>query len=190
MSGDEATLENMIQRVLHTGERLRGIVILVVNMQVVVFHCLTTLVGEQIVVNERLRGFRSKLHHHTCRCIGIHIGILTCHIIILDVHDIEEHLTRLGLSGHRALVAIGNILLSHILAARLHQFHLDGILNLLYRHLALTTLSDMVGNLIQESLVLTLVGMNHGLTDGSHNLLLVEAHNASVTLYYCLNHDL
>ena len=48
----------------------------------------------------------------------------------------------------------------------------------------------MIGDLIQQALILTLIGMKHCLTDGCHNLLLIKAHNASVTLYYCLNHML
>ena len=107
---------------------------------------------------------------------------------MLHVYDVEEHLAGLGLSGHRTLMTVGDILLSHILTARLHQFHLYGVLDLLNGHLALTTLGNMVGNLIQQTLVFTLVSMKHGLSDGCHNLLLVESHDASVTLNYCLNH--
>ena len=85
-------------------------------------------------------------------------------------------------------MAVGNVLLGHILAARLHQFHLHGILNLFYGHLTFPTLGDMVSDLIQQALVLSLVGMDHRLTDGSHDFLLIKAHNTPVALYYCLDH--
>ena len=159
-------------------------------MQIVVLHGITALLRQQIVVDEGLRGLRGKLHHHACRGVGIHVRILTRHIGMLHVYDVEEHLAGLGLSGHRTLMTVGDILLSHILAARLHQFHLHSVLNLLHGHLALATLGNMVGNLIQQTLVFTLVSMKHGLSDGCHNLLFIKAHNAAVSLYYCLNHIL
>ena len=157
-------------------------------MQIVMCHSVTTLFRQQVVIDERLRGLRCKLHHHACRGVGIHIGILAGDIIILDVHDVEEHVARLGLTSHRTLMAVGDVALSHVLAARLHQLHLNGILNLLDGHLTLAFLGDMIGNLVQQALVFSLVGMEHGLADGSHNLLLVEANDASVAFYNCLNH--
>ena len=189
MTSHEAAVQDIVQRMLHTGERLGGIVVLIMDMQVVVFHSLTTLLTQQIVVDEGLRGLRGKLHHHTCRGVGIHIGILTCHIVVLDVHDIEEHLTGLGLTSHTTLMTVGDVLLGHVLSTRVHQLHLHSILNLFHGHLTIATLGNMVSNLIQESLVLTLIGVEHGLTNSSHYLLLVKAHNTSVTLYYCLNHS-
>ena len=46
----------------------------------------------------------------------------------------------------------------------------------------------MVCYLIEQAVVLTLFGMKHGFTDGSHDLLLVESYNAPVALNYSLNH--
>ena len=158
------------------------------DVEVVVLHRLAALLREQVVVDEWLRGFRGKLHHHSRRCVGVHIGILTCDIVVLDVHYVEEDVTRLGLSCDGALVAIGDEFLSHILTARLHQFHLDGILNLLHRHLALAFLCDIICDFVYQTLILTLVGVKHCLSYGSHDFLLIEAHNASVTLYYSQNH--
>ena len=173
---------------LHTSQRLGGIVVLVVYVQVIVLHGIATLLAQQIVVHEGLRRLRGKLHHHAGRRIGIHIGILARDIIILDIHDVQEHVACLRLTGDAALVAVGDILLSDVLATRLHQFHLHSVLYLLHRHLTVTALRDVVGNLIQQALILTLVGVKHCLTDGSHDLLLIKTHDASVTLYYCLNH--
>ena len=188
MTCDEATLEDIVQRVLHTSERLRRIVVLIVDVHIVLLHSITGLLRQQIVVDERLCGLRSELHHHPGGGVGIHVRILTRHVSALDVHNIEEHFTGLCLTGHAALMAVGDVLLSHILTARLHQLHLYEVLDLLHRHLTLATLGDVVCDLIQQPFILTLVSMEHGLTDGSHNLLLIESHDASVTLYYSLNH--
>ena len=56
MTGDKATVQDVIQRMLHAGERLGGIIVLIVNMEIVVFYGITTLLREQIVIHERLRG--------------------------------------------------------------------------------------------------------------------------------------
>ena len=80
------------------------------------------------------------------------------------------------------------VFLCHVLAARLHQFHLDRILYLLYRHLTVTTLGDMVSDLVQQALILTFVGMEHCLTNCRHDFLFIETHNAAISFYYCLDH--
>ena len=188
MTSHETTIQDIVQRMLHTSQRLRGIIVLVVDVQIVMFYSITTLVRQQIVVHERLGRLRSKLHHHTSRGICIHIGILARHIIALDVHDIQEHVACLSLTGNRALVAIGNIFLGHIFATRLHQFQFYQVLNLLHRHLTVATLGNVVGNLIQQAFIFALIRVHHGLANSSHNLLLVESNDASVSFYYCLNH--
>ena len=88
------------------------------------------------------------------------------------------------------MVTVGNILLRHVLAARLHQFQLYHVLNLLHRHLAVAALGNVVRYLVQQAFVLALVRVHHGLADGGHNLLLVESNDASVSLYNSLNHIL
>ena len=148
MTGNKSAGEDIVERMLYTGKRLRRIIILVVDVQIVMLHSIATLFRKQIVIDERLRGLRGKLHHHASRRIGIHICILTCDIIVLDVHDIEEHLTGLRLTRYGTLMAIGNIFLSHILTARFHQLHLNGILNLLHSHLTVATLCYTVCYLI------------------------------------------
>ena len=54
--------------------------------------------------------------------------------------------------------------------------------------LAVAFLCDMVGDFINEALVLALVGVKHGPADGSHDFLLIETHNSSVSFYNSLNH--
>ncbi len=160
------------------------------DMQVVMLHCLARLFAEQVVVDEGLGGLRSEFHHHACRCVSIHVRVFAGDIIVLDVHDIEEHVACLRLTSHGTLMTVGNIFLCHVLAARLHQFHFHGVLDLFYGHLTLAALCDMVGNLVQEAFVFAFVRVDHGLTDGSHNFLFIEAHYASVALYNCLDHIL
>ena len=186
----ESALQNMIQRMLHAGERLRWIIVLIVDMQIVVLHSVATVLRQQIVVDEGLRRLRGELHHHTCRCVGVHVSIFARHVVVLNVHDIEEHLARFGLTCHTALVAIGDVLLCHVLATRVHQLQLHSILNLLHSHLAVTTLCDMVCYLIEQSLILALIGVEHGFADGSHDFLLIESYDAPVALNYSLYHIL
>ena len=122
MTGHETAVEDIIEGMLTAGKRFGGIIVLVVDMQIVVLHSITGFLGQQIVVDKRFRRLRSELHHHAGRSVGVHVGILARHIVVLDVHDIKEHLTCLRLTGNRTLIAIGDILLCHILTARLHQF--------------------------------------------------------------------
>ena len=117
MPRHESAIQNMIQRMLHAGKRLCWIIVLIVDMQIVVLHSVATVLRQQIVVDEGLRRLRGELHHHTCRCVGVHVCILARHVVVLNVHDIEEHLARFGLTCHTALVAIGDVLLCHVLAA-------------------------------------------------------------------------
>ena len=56
MTGNKATVKDIIQRMLHTGERLGGIVVLIMDMEIVVLYGITALFGEQIVINKGLRG--------------------------------------------------------------------------------------------------------------------------------------
>ena len=148
MPSDKSTVQDIIKRMLNASERLSRIIVLIVYMQIIMLDSLTALLTKKIVINERLGCLRGKLHHHSCWSIGIHVGILASNIIILDVYYIEEHLTSLCLTGHRALMTISYIFLSHILTARLHQLYLYGILNLFHTHLTVATLCDMIGYLV------------------------------------------
>ena len=188
MTCHKTLIEDIVQRMLYAGQRLGGIVILIVYMQIVMLYCITAFGRQQIVVNEGLGALGGKLHHHTGWSVGIHIGILTGDIIVLDVHDIEEHITGLCLTGNRTLVAIGDIALGYILTTRLHQLHLNSILDFLNRHLRTTLGCNTVGNGLEQSFVFTLLGTQHGLTDSSHDFLFIKTHNAPVALYNSLYH--
>ena len=178
----------MIQRVLHAGQRLRGIVVLVVNVEVVLLHGLAHLVAEEVVVNERLGGLRSKLHHHSRGRVCVHICIFARDVVALDVDDLEEHLTRLCLASDTALVAVLDIYLGHVFAGALHEFELHKVLDFFHGHLRLASHGDAVCNLMYEVLVFALVGAKHSFADSGNNLLFVETDDASVTFDYCLDH--
>ena len=157
-------------------------------MEIVVFHGVAAFVGEQIIIDERLGGFAGELHHHACRCVGIHVGVLARNIIILDVDDFEEHVARLRLSGDGALVAVCDVLLCYVFARTLHEFHFHRVLDVFHGHLCLSVHCDIVRNLLDETLVVTLLRVEHGLTDGGHDFLLVESYDSSVALNNCLYH--
>ena len=50
----KAVLQNLVQGMLNAGKRLGGIVVLVMNMQVVVLHSLTNFLTQQVVVHKGL----------------------------------------------------------------------------------------------------------------------------------------
>ena len=158
------------------------------NVQVVVGHRLLHLGTQQVVIHEGFGRLAGEFHHHASRCVGIHVGILTGHIVRLDIDDLQENVTCLRLAGDAALVAVGDVFLCHILAATLHQLHLHGILNRLHRHLRVASESDMIGDLADQLFVLPLIGMEHRLTDCGDNLILVEAHDAAISFDYGLYH--
>ena len=189
VTGLEAVLEDLVQRVLDAGHRLGGIVVLVVDVQIVVLHGLAHLLGEQVVVDEGLGGLAGELHHHAGGGVGVHVGVLARHVVVLDVDDLQEHVARLGLAGHGAGRAVADVVLGHVGARALHQLVLHEVLNLLHRHLALALHGNAVGDLLDQGGILTAVGGEHGLTNGCGNLLLVEAYDTSVSLKYSLNHS-
>ena len=189
VSGRETTFQNVVQRVLTAGKRLGWVIVLVVYVQSVLTNGLSAFFAQQIVVNERLSGFARKLHHHSGWRISVHVGVFARNVVIFHVDNLQKHVVRLGLSGHAALVSIGNVSPSHIFAATLHQFHLHLVLDVFHRHLRFSHKSDAVCYLLNQSFVFAFVGVEHRFAHGSHYFLLVKAHNASVSLYNCLYHS-
>ena len=178
----------MVEGVLHAGERLGGIVVFVVDVQVVVLHGLACLVAQEVVVDEGFCRLAGKLHHHASWRVGIHVGVLARHVVVLDVDNLEEDVTRLGPTCYGPLMSVGDILLCHIFSLALHQLHFDAVLYVLHRHLWFAVDRDVVCYLLNEAFVITLLSMQHGLADGSHDFLFVETNDAPVALYYCLYH--
>src|SRR3712207_191091 len=144
MAGREAFVQDAVQRVLTTSERLGGIIVFIVDMYVVMFHGVAHVFRQKIVVNERFGRFRGKLHHHAGRRVGIHVGILTSDVVGLNVHNIQEHVTRLSLAGNGTLVAILDISLGHILSRTAHQLYFHSVLNSLDSHLRLSFIYNVL----------------------------------------------
>ena len=174
---------------LHAGQALGGVVVLVVYVQIVSLYGLSGFLTQQIVVHKGLGGFAGKLHHHPRRCVRVHVGIFAGHVVVLDVDYFQKHVACLGFAGYAALVAVGNILLSHLFPATLHQLHFHHVLYGLYCHLWVASERDAVRYLLYQLSVFALFGVQHGFTDGGGYLLLVEAYYSSVSFNDCLYHD-
>ena len=67
MSGIEAVVQNLVERMLHASEALSRIVILVMHVQVAVSDSFHGFRRQEIVVDERFGSFAGKLHHHARR---------------------------------------------------------------------------------------------------------------------------
>ena len=106
MSSLQTMLKDGIKRVLYACKRLGWIIVLVMNMYISAFHSSLNLFIKQIVINEWLGAFAGKLHHHSGRSVGIHIGILACDIIVLCANDTLENLASLCLTRYASCIAV------------------------------------------------------------------------------------
>ena len=187
MSSLQTVLKNGIERMLHTSERLGWVIILVVNMDIATLHSALHLLVEQIVIDERLGALAGKLHHHTGRSVGIHIGILASDIIVLGTDDTLENLASLGLTSDASGIAVRDIFTSHIWLC-LHELELHEILYSLDTHKRLAILGDIIGNSSSKDSIDTCATCVHCLTDSIFNLTEVEIYSASITLNNFDNH--
>ena len=180
--------ENLVERMLYAGEAFGGVVVLVVDVEVVAPHGFACVLREQVVIDERLGGFAAELHHHAGRGVGIHVGIFAGHIVVFDIDDFQEDVACLCLSGHASCITVLDVGLGHLLACTFHQFVFHQVLDVLHGHLAFSAHGDAVGYLPDERFVLTFGRGEHGFADGGSNLLLVESHDSSISLHYGLYH--
>ena len=81
MTGVETVQQDVVEWVLAAGEALCGVVVLVVYVQIVVAHSLLCLLAQKNIVYEWLCCLAGEFHHHTCRGVGVHVGILAGYII-------------------------------------------------------------------------------------------------------------
>ena len=184
----ETMLKNDVQGMLDAGEGLGGIVVFVVDVDVVAGNGLTHGVTEEAFVHIALGGFRSELHHHARRGVCVHVGVFTGDVVGLGLDDGLENLVGLGLAGKVALVAVADILLGNLLAGAVHEVALNYVLDFLNGHLFLGKQGDVVGNLGGKHNILTVFGDIHGLEDGGHYLLVVEFDATSIALEYTFYH--
>ena len=158
-------------------------------MQSVLAHGFSTFLAQQVVVDKRFGCFARKLHHHSRRRIGVHIGVFARNVVVFYIDDFQKNIACLGFSGHAALVSVGDVGSSHIFAATLHQLHFHLVLDIFHRHLWFSRKSDAVCYLLNQSFIFAFVGVKHRFTNGCHYFLFVKAHDASVSLYNCLYHS-
>ena len=189
MASPKTVVQYLVQWMLNASEALGGVVVLVVDVQVVGTHGLACLLAEQVVVNERLGGLAGKLHHHAGWRVGVHVGVLACDIVVLGVDDFQEQVASFCLTGDAAFVAIVDVALCYFLTGALHEFELHHILNAFHAHLALSTSSNVVGYALNECLVVAGFGCEHGFADCRFNFFFVVSNNSSITFYYCLYHN-
>ena len=188
VAGDESVVEDAVEGMLHAGERLGGVVVLVVDVEIAVAHGLAGLVGEQIVVDEGLGCLAGEFHHHAGGRVGVHVGVLARDVVVLGLDDFQEDVACLGAACDAALVAVGDVFLGHFLAGALHELELHAVLDLLHGHGGFAGHGDAVGDFVDEGLVLAELGLEHGFADGGLDFFFVEAHNASVAFDNGLNH--
>ena len=183
-------LKDGVQWVLHASERLGGIVILVVNMDVAVLDSLLHFGAQQIVIDERLGRFARKLHHHAGRSVGIHVGILTSDVVVLHTDDGVEDLLGLGLTCHVSGIAVGDIHTSDLFTVGLHEFHLDGILDILHFHECIALFGDVVGDGGCQDGIYAFFGCFHGLANGIFDFVEVKINGTTIALNDFLYHFL
>jgi len=185
----ESMLENQVERVLDTGQGLRRIVVLVMDMDVIVLHRLADIFGEEAFIHIGLGRLGGEFHHHAGRGVGVHVGILPGDVVDLGIDDVLENLGGFSFAGEVALVAVGDIFLRNFLAGALHELHLDAVLDILDAHFLLVYLGNGLGDLGCKDDVLPIFGNGHGLEDCGHDFLVVEVDVSSVTFQYALYHS-
>ncbi len=188
MAGLQPVFQNQVQRVLDAGKRLGGIIILVVDMDVVARNGFPHVTRQQTLVHIGLGGLGGELHHHARRRIGVHVRIFAGDVIGLRVDDGLENLVRPGFAGQVALIAVGDILPGHFLAGALHEFEFHQVLDILHAQLIGSLFGNGIRNLCRQDNILALLRYIHCLQDGGDNLLAVEFNEPAIAFYYILYH--
>ena len=188
MTGHKTMFQNIVERMLHACQRLGGIIILVVDMQIAVAHSLSGLLGQQIVIDKRLCGFGCELHHHPRRRIGIHICILAGDVVVLRLYDFKKNVAGFSPPCDTALVAVCDITFRHLFAGRFHQLQFHSVLNAFHTHLLVAGGADAVHYSVNERFILTHRGGEHGLSDGGFDFFFVVSNNAAIAFQYSLDH--
>ncbi len=189
VTGLKAFVEDLVQRMLEAGEALGGIVVLVMDMDIAAIDRVPHVLGQEAFVHIGLGGLGGELHHHACGSVGVHVGVLAGDVVGLGGDYLLENLVALGLAGHVALVAVGDVFAGDLLAGALHELEFHTVLNLLHRHAVFALLADHVGNPGGENYVFAGLCDIHGLEDCGHYLLVIEIHHAPVALDHMLYHS-
>ena len=116
MTGHKTVAKDVVERVLHASKTFGRVVVFVVYVEISVAYGVASLWGQQIVVNERLCGFRCELHHHSRGGIGVHIRVFPGDIVVFGFDYFKEHVARLGASCDTALIAVCDVAFGHLFA--------------------------------------------------------------------------
>ncbi len=157
-------------------------------MYVVVPHGRTHFFRQKVIVHKRLCGLRSELHHHSGRRISVHICILTRYVIVFGLDYFKEHIAGLGTACNRTFVAVGDVTFGNVLTCRLHQLHLDLVLNLLHGHPLVACHSDSVRYTLDKRLVLACIGCEHSFPYGRFDFFFIISDDSAVPFDYRLYH--
>ena len=190
VAGEEAAVQNLVERVLHARQRLRRVVVLVVDVDVAFADGFLDLGREQIVVHEGLRRLARELHHHARGRVGIHVRVLARDVVRLRLDDLEEDVARLRLAGDVALLTVGDVFAGDVLALRLHQLVFHEILNRLDGHRLVALIGDALRDLLRQRNVFAEVGREHRLLNGGDDLVRVKADLAAVAFDDCEDHGM
>mgnify|MGYP006916025813 CR=1 FL=1 len=188
VAGLESVLEDKVQRVLDAGKGLCGVVVLVVDVDVILCDSFADVVGEEALVHIALGCLGGELHHHSGGSVRVHIRILTGDVVHLRVDDGLENVVGLSLTGHGPLVAVADILLRNLLAGAFHKFRLHAVLDFFHGHFITVHLGDGVCDLRSQYDVFSFFRHVHCFQDGGNNLLIVEFYASSVTFKYTFYH--
>ncbi len=174
---------------LHAGEALGGVVVFIVNVDIVVAHGVASFFGEEVVVDEGFCGLARKFHHHAGRRVGIHIGVFACYVGVFCLDDFSEDVGSLGTSCNAALVAVGDVALGNLFSRAVHEFDFDHILNFFYGHTLRAEGAYAVCYTLNQTFVLAEVGGKHCLAYCGFYFFFIIADDASVALDYCVYHQ-
>ena len=152
-------------------------------------NSITRLGRQQIIIHKRLGGFRSELHHHSCRSVCIHVGVLARHIVFLGSDNLQENVMRLRFTRYIAFIAICDICFGYFLAGRLHELHFHLILNLVNRHYLFAGNRNTIHNALNQCFIFALLGNKHGFAYSCLNFFFIKTDDAAVTFAYSLYHN-
>ena len=148
MTCDETLTQYVVERMLNACEALGGVVIFIVDMEIAMSDRISGFSGQEIVVDKWFGCFRSEFHHHSCRRICVHVGILTGNVVVFRFDDFQEYIAGFCPAGNAPLVAVCDVAFGHLFPRGFHQLYLNAVLNLLYRHLFATGHSYSVGDFL------------------------------------------
>ncbi len=188
MTGCKAEFQNFVKRMLHTGEALGRVVVFVVNVKIAIANRITCFLRQKVVIDKRLCGLACKLHHHACRRVSVHIGVLSGYFIIFSLDNLQKHVTGLGATGNAALVAVGNISFGNFLARAVHQFHFNAVLDFFHTHPLLSCDPYAIRNFLYQRFVFASLCLQHSLAYCCLDFFFVIADHSTISLYYYLYH--